>query len=214
MRVYIVRHGTASHLLEDLQKKVNHKDFLQILEKWNSSSLTSLGQKEIAVLGESLKNLYSNIFYSPLKRTKQTATAFMKSSDVPIKSKAVPQLAEIYISPPRLPGMIKLKYWIYLCVAKSIVTFRIFHYLLQARKIIKLVKKTDDDILIISHQARIFTIIVYAFLSPYWRVIKSDFNPAGVSIIEKKKMNGNSSYLFCHRETSLITTGKRRRDSS
>jgi broad specificity phosphatase PhoE len=188
MRVYIIRHGTASHLLEDYQRKVNYEEFMEILEEWKKSTLTPLGEQEIQKQVNALKNMYTYIFYSPLRRTKQTARAFLTHPDNMTLSKALPQLTEIYISPPRMPRKLKIKirYWVYLCVVKSLYTLSIFRYYFQARQIIHRVKKVKDDILIISHQARIFTLIVYAALSPGWKVIKTDFNPAGVCIIEKK----------------------------
>ena len=188
MRVYVIRHGTASHPLEDYQRKVNYGEFMEILEEWKKSTLTPAGEQEIKKQVDALKNMYTYIFYSPLRRTKQTARAFLSNPDNVTLSKPLPQLTEIYISPPRLSRNIKIKlrYWVYLCVLKSIYTLSIFRYYYQARQIIQRVKKVKDDILIISHQARIFTLIVYATLSPGWKVIKTDFNPAGVSIIEKR----------------------------
>ncbi len=191
MRVYIIRHGTASHLLEDYNKKMNYSQFLAILEEWKKSTLTPLGKEEIAKQVNALQNMYSFVFYSPLKRTQQTAKAFLQGRYDFTHSKSLPQLTEIYITPPLLPNniKIKLKYWIFLCLIKSILTLRVISYFLQARKIIKTAKKVKNDILIISHQARIFSLIVYAFLNPSWKVIKTDFNPAGVCILERRGKN-------------------------
>ena len=161
---------------------------MKILDKWNRSTLTPRGKEEITEQAAALRNMYTYIFYSPLKRTEQTARAFLKNPGDNIESMAIPQLTEIYISPPRIPGRIKLKIktWVFLCLLKSFYTLSIIRYFHQARQIIHLVKKVNDDLLIISHQARIFSIIVYAFLSPRWRVIRTDFNPAGVCIIERR----------------------------
>ena len=191
MRVYIIRHGTASHLLEDFNKKLSYSQFLDIIESWKKSTLTPLGKEEIAKQVNALQNMYSFIFYSPMKRTQQTAKAFLRDPHDFTHSKSVPQLEEIYITPPLLPNTIKikLKYWIFLCLLKSIFTLKIIRYYIQARQIIKMVKRVKNDILIISHQARIFTLIVYAFLNPNWKVIKTDFHPAGVCIIEKRGKN-------------------------
>lgn len=191
MRVYIIRHGTASHLMEDYDKKLNYSQFVEILESWKKSTLTPLGKEEIAKQVNALQNMYSFIFYSPMKRTQQTAKAFLQNHQDYTHSKSVPQLEEIHISPPLLPNNIKLrlKYWIFLCLLKSVLTLRIFKYYIQARQIIKMIKRVKNDILIISHQARIFSLIVYAFLNPNWKVLKTDFNPAGVCIIEKRGKN-------------------------
>lgn len=189
MIVYLIRHGTASHLLEDFNKKVNQSDFLKLLEEWNKATLTPLGKEEISGLVNALNNKFHFIYYSPLKRTEETAKAFLNNpQNDNILYKVLPQLSEIFISPPRLPHSVKLKlkHWVFLCVLKSIFTLRIIKYYYQARQIIHRVKKVNQDILIISHQARIFTIIVYAFLSPAWKIVKTDFNPAGVSIIKKR----------------------------
>ncbi len=188
MRFYIIRHGTASHLLENLNRKVNRYEFISLLEKWKKATLTSEGEREIELQVKALGNNFSYLYFSPLNRTKQTALAFFKALDKPTHTEALAELIEIYITPPYIPFKIslRLKYWIALCVLKSLYTFKIFIYLKEARNIIKSIKKVNDNVLIISHQARIATIIIYCLINPRWKVVKTDFSPGGISIVEKR----------------------------
>jgi broad specificity phosphatase PhoE len=187
MRFYIVRHGTASHLLDDLNQRVNRDKFLTILNEWEESTLTPLGEEEIRKQAELLKDKYHYLYFSPVKRTQQTAQAFLKHMSE-AHAKELPELIEIFIQPPRVPKYkkLKLKHWIALCVIRSLYTLKIGLYIKQARHILNSIIKTHNDVLIISHQARIITIVIYCWLSPSWKVIMTDFSPAGVTIIEKR----------------------------
>ncbi|MCB5230973.1 MAG: phosphoglycerate mutase family protein [Candidatus Cloacimonas sp.] len=188
MRIYIIRHGTASHLLEDLNQKVTRSEFLAILEEWEESKLTPLGEEEIEAKAKQLDNDFDYLYYSPLKRTEQTAKGFIKELKDPTHIEAIPGLVEIFIKPPSLPKKmkLKLKYWVALCVIRSLYTLRLTLYIKQARQILRYIKKAEGNALIVSHQARIITIIMYCKLSLKWRVVKTDFTPAGISIIESR----------------------------
>lgn len=187
MLVNFLRHGTASHLLEDYRRKVNHKQFCTLLEEWMIASLTDVGKQEIVKIVEKMKNNTYHLFYSPLKRTKQSAKPFSSNPDI-LTTQEMPALSEIIIKPPFLHPGIKLtiKSWIVLCVIKSLYTFSFVRYLKEARSIMNEVVKKEKDSLLVSHQARIITLVIYCIISPKWRILKVSVKPAGLTIVEKR----------------------------
>lgn len=188
MIIYILRHGFADHLLENYNRKVNFDEFCTLLDEWIEVHLTNEGKDDVINKGLVLKGTFRHIYYSPLRRTKQTAKAICHDGCDVITSIAIEELEEIYILPPKLNNKwkIKIKYWITLCVAKSIFSLKVFSYIKTARKIMRRVEENKEDSLVISHQARILTILVYCFFSRKWKINKIDVNPAGVSVVEKK----------------------------
>jgi broad specificity phosphatase PhoE len=188
IRVYLLRHGAASHLLIDYNKVVSYDKFVTLLLEWEKASLTPVGEEEVAKKFENLKNNYLHLLYSPLKRTKQTAKAFISNPHV-VTAQAIPSLKEIRINPPRLfsKRRFKIRTWVALCVLKSLNSMKIIHYIKQAGSVLKEIEKVGEDTLVISHQARIITILLYCLQSLKWRIIKIDVKPAGISIIVKKK---------------------------
>jgi len=188
MLVHIIRHGTASHLLENYRRKVNYEEICTLLHDWGTSSLTEVGREEINKVYENMVANYSHLYYSPLKRTRQSAKPFAKHPDI-LTSEEMPGLAEIFILPPFLPKRIKLSIgtWVYLCVFKSFYTLKVVTYLKEARNILKIVAESKKDSLLVSHQARIITIMLYCFFSFKWKVLRVNVKPAGISIVKKVK---------------------------
>ena len=196
LRVCLLRHGAASHLLTDYNEKVSYDSFIKLLSEWDKASLTPIGKKEVADRVADLKNNYSHLLYSPLKRTKQSAKPFLSDPHI-IATQAIPELKEIKLRPPKVLAsrILKIKYWIFSCILRSIYTLKIIHYMKQARSILNGIDKTGEDTLVISHQARILTILMYCLFSFKWRILKADTNTAGICIIAKKLSKRKNSKL-------------------
>jgi hypothetical protein len=97
-------------------------------------------------------------------------------------------LAEIAIPPPYFPKWIKfsIRTWINLCVFKALYTFSIVKYIKEAKAIMKEVGQKEGDALIVSHQARIITLLIYCTLSSKWKVLQTNLKPAGLCIVERR----------------------------
>jgi broad specificity phosphatase PhoE len=76
--VYILRHGTAFHLLVDYKRKVNYHQFSELIKEWIIVSLTDVGRSEIEAKAEELKNTAFHLHYSPLIRTRESANLLLK----------------------------------------------------------------------------------------------------------------------------------------
>ncbi len=190
MQIQIIRHGTASHLLEDYNRKLTYTEFVDLLYNWIPSPLTSVGKEEILSRAEDIKTAeYYHIYYSPLKRTKQSAKPFFRNPNV-INTHEMQALEEIIIHPPFVPKFIKLsiRFWIILCIIKSIFNLSLIRYLGKAKTILREIESTSASLnsLIISHQARIITILIYCFFSTKWKITEINIKPAGLSIIKSK----------------------------
>ncbi len=188
MQALFLRHGTASHLLEDYRRKLTYDQFCDLLEDWVHASLTPEGVEEIKSGAKKFTNKKYRLFYSPLIRTKQTAKSLVEIAK-PITQHELAALSEIFIYPPGFSKKIKISIgvWIFLCIFKSIYTLKIIRYVKEARHIMKVIKKYGDDAIVVSHQARILTIIISCLISPKWRILKIDVRPAGYTIVESDK---------------------------
>ncbi len=187
MKVYLLRHGESEHLLDNWKRPVTGKEFITLMKKWQDSHLTPNGEKEIFSRIETLKDKYDLIFCSPLSRTVQSAIIVNCEQKIIEK---LPILQEIYISPPLcfLNLKFSIRTWMFLCAIKSIFTGQMFSFILEAKKLFKKLALSRQNILLISHEARILSILAYAKLSPFWMVNKINFKPAGISIIESGKL--------------------------
>lgn len=186
MQVFFLRHGTASHLLEDYRRRVNYREFCDLLYSWIKAPLTLEGISEIKTLAMKFTGQKYHLLFSPLIRTKQTAMSFIEQAE-PISQHELTALSELFILPPAFSKKVKLSIgaWISLCVFKAIYTLKVVRYIKEARHIMKLIIKYQDDVLIISHQARILTIIISCLLSSKWKILKIDVRPAGLTIIKR-----------------------------
>lgn len=186
MIFYLQRHGLATHLVEDYDKKVTREIFIQTTKEWKNAKLTNLGKNQVVDKQSQLEEKVDLIVYSPLFRAKQTAE-LMNTEGVRMQANSM--LEEILSAPPRFFfGLrLKIRVWIMICVLDSLLTFKIFKYLKEARTIFNTYRDHDKNILFVSHQARIITMLIYCFFSKDMSVKKIDTKPSGISIIRLRR---------------------------
>lgn len=156
-----------------------------MVRDWEYAALTPTGVHQISKRVEEIGKNFTHLYHSPLIRTQQTATPFLNNTPN-IFTQQLEKLAEIFIKPPNFPKWVRLsiRSWIVLCIIKSLLTLSIIKYLKEARHILKQIGNNDS--LIISHQARILSILMYCLISRKWKIVKINLKPAGLSIIKKR----------------------------
>lgn len=184
MKIYLLRHAQAEHLLENWNKKVSYIDFMKILHRWENVSLTEKGKSNLKKIAESLSGHFDIVFSSPLKRTVET------SNIVNIFNRQIyfeDDLKEIIIHPPTVLKNWKLSInqWIIICTIKSLFSGEFFKILRQARELFNLfVHSGSNSVLVISHSARIHSLLFYSLFNSLFVIIKKDVRPGAFSIVE------------------------------
>lgn len=184
MKIYLLRHAQAEHLLENWNKKVSYFDFIKILHRWENVSLTEKGKSNLKKMAETLSGHFDVVFSSPLKRTVET------SNIVNIFNRKVyfeEDLREIIVHPPKILKKWKLSInqWIIICVFKSLFTGEFFKILKQAKDLLDLfVHSGSNSVLVISHSARIHSVLFYTLFNTLYVIKKKDVRPGAFSIIE------------------------------
>jgi len=184
MKIYLIRHAEAEHLKENWLKKVSYQEFVHLLLKWENVSLTDEGKIHAEKTADLLLGKYDIISCSPLLRTRQTADLLNQHKRQILFDDS---LKEIIIYPPKF--LINMKFsinsWIYICALKSLLSGEIFKLLKEAKEIYNTILTSgSNNILIVSHSARIRTLILYAHLNSYLKVVKKDYHPCGISEVE------------------------------
>ncbi|HOE90990.1 MAG TPA: phosphoglycerate mutase family protein [Candidatus Cloacimonadota bacterium] len=184
MKIYILRHGEAEHLLEDWSLRISYNDFIESIYRWGDSELTENGVEQCKDVAKELEGKYSVVFSSPLERTKETAK-IVNISKRPIYYED--NLQEITMKPPFFLKGIKLStnMWIATCVIKSLYSFLFIKQLKEIRDLYRLFFMSGEKgILVVSHSARIHALLLYAVISKYWKLKSKNIKPCGVSLVE------------------------------
>ncbi|HPM01072.1 MAG: histidine phosphatase family protein [Candidatus Cloacimonetes bacterium] len=184
MKLLILRHGEAEHLLENWNKKISYQAFVDNIYRWEDVHLTEKGIRQCKKVAEKLIGQYDVIFSSPLERTKET-THYVNISNRTVHFEE--ELKEILITPPQFLKhfMFSINVWIFFCILKSLCDGSAFSIIRQIKELYHLFYMSGEkNILIVSHSARIHALLLYAVLSSLWKVKKKDISPCGLSIVE------------------------------
>lgn len=184
MRVYLLRHGDSDHLLENWKEKVSRNKFIQTQIRWRKSQLTEKGIYQAAAASKRIYGLSNFILYSPLDRTRQTMQ-IVNTENLP--TQPCPLLKEIYVAPPKFFASTRLSIWAWITLAfiKMITTHKYKDILFQAHLILECAYQKKENVLLVSHKARIESIIQYAQKSKNWKVLQKEFLPCGLSILQR-----------------------------
>ena len=71
MKIYILRHGEAEHLLEDWKKKISYDLFVENIYRWNNSQLTDYGKEQCRKVAKELEGKYNVILAAQLIELKK-----------------------------------------------------------------------------------------------------------------------------------------------
>ncbi|MCB5249576.1 MAG: histidine phosphatase family protein [Candidatus Cloacimonadales bacterium] len=184
MKIYILRHGEAEHLLEDWKKKISYDLFVENIYRWNNSQLTDYGKEQCRKVAKELEGKYNVIFSSPIDRTKETAI-LVNTYKRPIFYEDT--LKEIVIEPPKILKRFKFSsnQWIAFCFFKTLfskISIRLFN---EVKELYSLFYLTgENEILVVSHSARIHALLLFTLFSKFLKVRKRNTKPSGVSIVE------------------------------
>lgn len=180
-RFYLIRHARATHLDQDWSRKLNGRDFVQLMKEWESAELTKEGEAHC-------RNWEGNIpaemiYHSPMPRARQTA-ALINHTNLPMQEE--PDLSEIFYPP--LPIFYKMvlsiERWIDFCVYQTLFTLSCYSQIKESGALMNRLQKLHKNAIFVSHEARIVSMLIYAFLSPRWHIVSRNVKPLGVSVLE------------------------------
>jgi len=180
---YFVRHGHATHLEYERATKLNSKDVWMLFKKWENAKLTQNGIEALKLVKNKLPNNLKSFFSSPLLRTQETMRILSDSKPILLDS-----LIEIQEKPINLPLFLKLSVnsWIVFCTMQNILRLGFIKYAKQASQIFKELGGHDSPALIVSHEARIWSFILYSFFSHQFKIKSLDLMPGGITVIERR----------------------------
>lgn len=180
MKLYLIRHAQAEHLLENWKEKVTARQFVKTVKRWDLAMLTPKG---IEAAKQKIVPKHGKIFSSPMLRAYQTSE-LISSAHINV----LPALKETFIKPFNFLNAIKfsLNSWMWITVATSLLDFSWIKFVRQNLRLLRIAKKHNSDVIFVAHEARITTILVLARLLFKWKYIKKDTNPLGISVLEYK----------------------------
>ncbi len=184
MKIYIMRHGDSTHLVGDFQQKTDWKEFRRQLPSWDNAQLTELGIKQVKEASVKWRGTFNRIFQSPLPRAIDSASYMNQEGKIPMET--WPDLREIDAKSMRLPSWIQLSLynWFVYTFFNSIFNFGFFKIMRTASRIMRRAQNRKEPVLLVSHKARIMSLMLYAWLKPGWRIVSSITDPAGVTVVE------------------------------
>ena len=182
--VYILRHGHSEHLLGGFQHRVSSCRYVHSLRRWENASLTPEGHEQAEGVAARLRKACSCILSSPMRRTMQTASIVAGEEH---EVRPLPLLREIDELPWRLPHWLRLREytWFYVIFLLMLLDGRVLRLLREAGQVLCGALHAGRPCLLVSHKARILSLLVYARLHPRWRVVSCDLEPAGVTILAR-----------------------------
>lgn len=184
MKIFLVRHAEADHLLENWNRKVSYNQFLEILYRWESVALTNNGRAYAKIISENLLGEFDMIYASPLPRTKETALILNQQNREIFYDD---ELKEIMTFPPKFlkNKSFTINFWINICILNSVFNGNLFKIIKEAKDLYNtFLTSGSNRLLVVSHSARIHSLIFYANLNSYLKVIKKDYKPCGISEVE------------------------------
>ncbi|PID27764.1 MAG: hypothetical protein CSB55_07555 [Candidatus Cloacimonadota bacterium] len=176
--VYLVRHGIAEHLKFNRRKKMSSREVWELLQSWYFVSLTPEGAEKLYQTKEKVPDGIKSVWVSPLKRAIETSEIISDKN-----YEIVNELSEIMEKPPLFPDSVRLSvnFWIVLSTVKRIVNLGILKDISGCKKIIRKIKYSDDPVLIVSHEARILSLIIYAKMRGNVKIFNRNVKPGGIS---------------------------------
>lgn len=183
MEILILRHAQADHLLENWHTKITYSCFIQKLNTWQEAPLTAYGRQQASYLAEKTDGQFDCILSSPLPRAVETAQLMNLSNRRLVFEE---NLSEIHMIPPRICRHFKLSInkWIFICVIMSFFNGEAFRIYRQARDLYDEFMSIDcKKLLVVSHSARIHSLIYYARMNACYRVISANIRPCGISVV-------------------------------
>lgn len=182
--IYILRHGHSEHLKGGFHQRISAREYVHSLLGWETANLTEQGRREAASVSDDLRKTCKRIISSPLTRTLQTARIVAGDAH---KVKVHPLLKEIDELPWRLPSWLRLREmsWFYVIFLLMLIDGRVAKLLHEAGCVLRQGLCDDGPTLMVTHKARIISLLVYARIHPRWRVVTADLEPAGVSMITR-----------------------------
>ncbi len=185
MLVYILRHGHSEHLAAGFRQRVNTRGLAQSIGRWKGANLTHLGKEQAGRAGELLRGSVSAVWSSPLPRAAQTAK-LVAGDMMPVQTK--PLLCEIHEQPWPGPRRLRLREstWFVAAFFCVMLDGRWRRLCREAREVLSAASAEQHPVLLVTHKARLLSLLVYARLHPRWRVLRTDTNPCGISVLEWK----------------------------
>ncbi len=179
-----MRHGDSTHLVGDFQQKTTWKEFRKELPSWDSAQLTELGIQQVKDASVKWKGTFNRIFHSPLPRATDTASYMNQQANVPMEP--MPELREIDTRSLPLPPWIQLTLynWFIYTFFNSLFDFGLFKIMRTASRIMHRAQRCHEPVLLVSHKARIMSLMFWVWLKPGWRIVSSITDPAGVTVVE------------------------------
>ena len=68
----------------------------------------------------------------------------------------------------------------------SLLNFKSLKIIKETRVLFKKISKKNSNTLCVSHEARIFSILVYCYFNFKWKIEKTDLSPLGLTVISKR----------------------------
>jgi len=180
--IYVLRHGHSQHLVQGFRHRITSCEYVHSLQRWNLAELTQLGHEQAARAAEGLHGVCRRILSSPLERAQQTARHVAGDE---LEVTTLPLLSEVDELPWRLPHWIRLREhtWFYAIFLCMLLDGRLPRLLREARAIVGQALEQPEPTLLVSHKARIMTLLAYARMHPRLRVLKCDLSPTGLSLL-------------------------------
>lgn len=183
MEILLLRHAEANHLLENWHQKVCYHKFNQLMQEWEDVPLTLKGEKQAEQTALLLNSNFDMIISSPLKRTIQTAK-FVNQSNCKILFEDL--LKEIRIHPPAIfkNMTFSINKWILICTFFSFFNGEFHKAMKQAKDLFDIFIASDcKRLLVVSHSARIQSLVFFARFCSYLQLVSHNFKPCGLSVI-------------------------------
>lgn len=196
-RLYVVRHGQSEKNTLPKWRPLTAKQYDQYLRAQVKSTLTPKGTKQVKRAAKWLDGALPRpacIYVSTTKRTRETAKRI--SNELGIQIEADKKLREVGARGfPRWLPPLPLRVYVVLDRLALFVPWpheeTWYSGLLRARGVLReiageLASTHAQSAIVVSHHLLIQLMILYARLSPSWRVTKRDVSTAGVSVLERR----------------------------
>lgn len=196
-RLYVVRHGQSDKNTLPKWRPLTAKQYDRYLRAQVESPLTPKGTKQVTRSAKWLEGVLPRpacIYASTAKRTRETAKLIGKQLGIQMESSK--ELREVHArSFPRWLPPLPLRIYIVLDRLALFIPWpreeTWYSGLLRARNDLRqiaggLSSSHEQSAIIVSHHLLIRLMILYARISPGWRVTKHDVSTAGVSVIERR----------------------------
>lgn len=191
MKIFLIRHAQSEENVLDLRAQTTFEEYNALLRRSPAAALTPLGEQQASAVAQRLaRERIERLYSSPFQRTLATATVIGAATG--LTPQILDDLREVLPTPldkPRRNSSLRrhfIRSYLRMLLPMPGDQNWVAGYRRARRAWAAVTAESVGEIALVSHRGLIGLILLSLRRNRHWRILQSDLNNGGVSVVQRK----------------------------